>query len=71
MSRSGNTAPINVILQTKVKRLLRGDTEAVNVRWEVISEEEEKKAASGVTIKEEPIAHGIAHNTETSITSEK
>ncbi|XP_039291308.1 transcription initiation factor TFIID subunit 7 isoform X3 [Nilaparvata lugens] len=52
-------------IEKEVKRLLRGDTEAVNVRWEVISEEEEKKAASGLAIKEEPIAHGIAHNTET------
>lgn len=48
---------------------MRGDNEAVNVRWEVINEEDEKKAnAGGIVIKEEPLAQGVATNPETSLT---
>lgn len=46
--------------------MLRGDNEAVNVRWEVISEEEEKKAGGSI-VKEERLAQGTAHNPDTSI----
>ncbi|XP_075226917.1 TATA-box binding protein associated factor 7 [Lycorma delicatula] len=53
-------------IEKEVKRLLRGDNEAVNVRWEVISEEEEKKAGGSV-VKEERLAQGTAHNPETSL----
>ncbi|KAK6639360.1 hypothetical protein RUM43_007633 [Polyplax serrata] len=38
-------------IEKEVKRLLRVDNEAVNVKWEVINEEDEK---SKVTVKEEP-----------------
>lgn len=38
-------------VEKEVKRLLRGDNDAVSVKWEVISEEDEKK----IHIKEEPI----------------
>lgn len=39
-------------IEKEVKRLLRVDNEAVNVKWEVINEDEEKAKAG--TIKEEP-----------------
>lgn len=54
-----------------MKRLLRGDNEAVNVRWEVINEEDEKKASlSGSIVKEEPLAHGVANNPDTSLSNQ-
>uniref|UniRef100_A0A1B6EID4 TAFII55 protein conserved region domain-containing protein n=1 Tax=Cuerna arida TaxID=1464854 RepID=A0A1B6EID4_9HEMI len=58
-------------IEKEVKRLLRGDNEAVNVRWEVINEEDEKKAnAGGTTVKEEPLAHGVANNPDTSLSNQ-
>lgn len=33
------------------------------MRWEVINEEDEKKAnTAGTVVKEEPLAHGVANN---------
>ncbi|XP_054271956.1 transcription initiation factor TFIID subunit 7 [Macrosteles quadrilineatus] len=50
-------------IEKEVKRLLRGDNEAVSVRWEVINEEDEKKAnTAGSVVKEEPLAQGVANN---------
>ncbi|XP_065200593.1 transcription initiation factor TFIID subunit 7 [Planococcus citri] len=49
-------------IEKEIKRLLRGDSDAVNVKWEVINEQDEKSKAMGVTVKEEPLAQGIAHN---------
>uniref|UniRef100_R4FNG6 Putative transcription initiation factor tfiid subunit n=2 Tax=Rhodnius TaxID=13248 RepID=R4FNG6_RHOPR len=64
-------------VEKEVKRLLRGDNDAVSVKWEVISEEEEKKgsgnAASNsgtpslVTVKEEPSADTSLTNTQASL----
>lgn len=42
-----------------MKRLLRGDNDAVSVKWEVITEEEEKK----VHIKEEPLGPDESQDT--------
>nr|XP_018896067.1 PREDICTED: transcription initiation factor TFIID subunit 7 [Bemisia tabaci] len=50
-------------IEKEVKRLLRGDGDAVNVKWEVITEEDEKAKALGATVKEEPLLQGTAHNT--------
>ncbi|XKL67736.1 hypothetical protein PGB90_003227 [Kerria lacca] len=49
-------------IEKEIKRLLRGDSDAVNVKWEVINEQDEKSKAMGVAVKEEPLAQGIAHN---------
>lgn len=49
-------------IEKEIKRLLRGDSDAVNVKWEVINEQDEKSKAMGVTVKEEPLAQGVAHN---------
>lgn len=49
-------------IEKEIKRLLRGDSDAVNVKWEVINEQDEKSKAMGVAVKEEPLAHGVAHN---------
>lgn len=58
-------------IEKEVKRLLRGDSDAVNVKWEVISEEDEKKASSGGTVvKEEPLAQGVALNTDASLSNQ-
>lgn len=46
-------------VEKEVKRLLRGDNDAVSVKWEVITEEEEKK----VHIKEEPLDPGESQDT--------
>ncbi|KAF6204783.1 hypothetical protein GE061_018945 [Apolygus lucorum] len=37
-------------IEKEVKRLLRGDNEAVSVRWEVINEEDDKKGSNLVTL---------------------
>uniref|UniRef100_A0A1B6BZ07 TAFII55 protein conserved region domain-containing protein n=1 Tax=Clastoptera arizonana TaxID=38151 RepID=A0A1B6BZ07_9HEMI len=55
-------------IEKEVKRLLRGDNDAVNVKWEVINEEDEKKAGTGC--KEEPLAQGVSQNTDTSISNQ-
>ncbi|XP_014252091.1 transcription initiation factor TFIID subunit 7 [Cimex lectularius] len=63
-------------VEKEVKRLLRGDNDAVSVKWEVISEEDEKKTSmatapqgdnmGNIVIKEEP--NTIADtNTQTSV----
>lgn len=58
-------------IEKEVKRLLRGDSDAVNVKWEVISEEDEKKASTGGSVvKEEPLAHGVALNTDASLSNQ-
>lgn len=49
-------------IEKEIKRLLRGDSDAVNVKWEVINEQDEKSKAMGVAVKEEPLAQGVAHN---------
>ncbi|KAL1138832.1 hypothetical protein AAG570_008894 [Ranatra chinensis] len=41
-------------IEKEVKRLLRGDNDAVSVKWEVISEEDDKKSIGLVRVKEEP-----------------
>lgn len=47
-------------IEKEIKRLLRGDSDAVNVKWEVVNEQDEKSKALGVTKKEEPLAQGVA-----------
>ncbi len=47
-------------IEKEIKRLLRGDSDAVNVKWVV--EDDDKPKATGVTIKEEPLVQGISHS---------
>ncbi|KAK9511515.1 hypothetical protein O3M35_000154 [Rhynocoris fuscipes] len=65
-------------VEKEVKRLLRGDNDAVSVKWEVINEEEEKKGGTGnvastsgppslVTVKEEPSVDTSLNNTQASL----
>lgn len=50
-------------IEKEVKRLLRGDSEAVHVKWDLVMEDvDDKSKSSNQTVKEEPIAHGVAHN---------
>lgn len=49
-------------IEKEIKRLLRGDSDAVNVKWEVVNEKHEKSKAMGVPVKEEPLVQGVAHN---------
>nr|CAD7411367.1 unnamed protein product [Timema poppensis] len=52
----------------EVKRLLRVDNDAVNVKWEVISEDDEKMKMGGVVVKQEPGLHmGVPGMGENSI----
>lgn len=46
-------------IEKEIKRLLRSDSEALNVKWEVINEENEKSKSKNVTVKEEPIIHSV------------
>uniref|UniRef100_A0A8D8RSQ9 Transcription initiation factor TFIID subunit 7 n=1 Tax=Cacopsylla melanoneura TaxID=428564 RepID=A0A8D8RSQ9_9HEMI len=55
-------------IEKEVKRLLRGDTEAVHVKWDLVMEDVDDKSNNKTTphnMKEEPLAHGVAHNTHT------
>lgn len=49
-------------IEKEIKRLLRGDSDAVKVTYEVINEQDEKMKSTSVTLKEEPIARGTTHN---------
>lgn len=49
-------------IEKEIKRLLRGDSDAVNVKWEVINEQDDKFKSMGVTIKDEPLVHRISHH---------
>ncbi|KAL1463346.1 hypothetical protein WDU94_015104 [Cyamophila willieti] len=55
-------------IEKEVKRLLRGDSEAVHVKWDLVMEDVDDKSNNKTTlhnIKEEQLAHGVAHNTHT------
>lgn len=49
-------------IEKEVKQLLRSDSDAVNVKWEVINEQDEKSKALGVSLKDELLVQGVAHN---------
>lgn len=43
----------------------------MNVKWEVINEEDEKKTGIGGTgIKEEPLVQGVSQNMDTSLSNQ-
>lgn len=42
-------------IEKEVKRLLRIDNDAVNVKWEVINEDDENKVNKGTVVKKEPV----------------
>nr|CAD7604710.1 unnamed protein product [Timema genevievae] len=55
-------------IEKEVKRLLRVDNDAVNVKWEVINEDDEKMKMGGVVVKQEPGLHmGVPGMGENSI----
>nr|CAD7408445.1 unnamed protein product [Timema cristinae] len=58
----------SLVMLLQVKRLLRVDNDAVNVKWEVISEDDEKLKMGGVVVKQEPGLHmGVPGMGENSI----
>ncbi|KAI5752489.1 hypothetical protein M8J77_017399 [Diaphorina citri] len=50
-------------IEKEVKRLLKGDSEAVHVKWELVMEEDDKSKASSHNVKEEPLVHRVENNT--------
>ncbi|KAK7604634.1 hypothetical protein V9T40_005820 [Parthenolecanium corni] len=49
-------------IEKEIKRLLRGDSDAVKVTYEVINEQDEKKKPANIAVKHEPMVQNIAHH---------